>query len=324
MPPKRAQQAARAVTKKQKQSKTEEQAEIHDNKVSSAKDEMNAVEKEPPTGKRKTPPTKASKRAKEPRKGTKTSSRGKDAPTPRQLLHFLLSSDALTLCYPSDELEATQAKTYSKISPSAFTPFEHLLIVSLLSKPLSHTLGMRSTRTLLNSPFNFSSPIAVTEAGEKRVWEALEEARTQHRQKTASYVFQMGEHFADDPELEKVKEDPMAEVQKVKGMGKMGAELFCRRVQCLDGWEGVFPFADQKSLEALKELGLGVEDAEELQTLMEKEIDWKRVGDVGLGERVGCSEEQKKRVVFVLILERAIGTILEGNAQEVRKVAAGT
>ena len=333
MPPKKAQRAATAMGQKQKQTEEEEErTKKHEEEKPLADDKAYAEVKEPSPRKRKTPPTKAAKPYKEPRRvesskgnittrrGTKSSSRGKSAPTQHQLVRFLLSPNSIPLCYPKDELDAPESKKYSTTSPSAFSPFEHLLTASLLSKPLSHTLGMRSTRTLLNPPFSLNTPKVIAEAGEKRVWEALEAARTQHRQKTASYVFQMGQHLAEDPELEGLKEDPISEVQKLKGIGKTGAELFCRRVQCLGDWE-VFPFADQRSLEALKELGLNFEDAEDLQELLEKEVDWKQVDDMGLG-KVSAGSQEQQRVAFVLILERGIGASLEGNIQVVRNEAA--
>jgi hypothetical protein len=320
MPPKKAQRAAAAIGQKQKQTTEEEQNKKHEEEKPFANDKAYAEVKEPSPRKRKTPPTKAAKLYKEPRRATKSSSRGKSAPTQHQLVRFLLSPKSLPLCYPKDELDAPESKKYSTTSPSDFSPFEHLITASLLSKPLSHTLGMRSTRTLLNPPFSLNTPKVIAEAGEKRVWEALEAARTQHRQKTASYVFQMGQYLAEDPELEGLKEDPINEVQKLKGIGKTGAELFCRSVQCLDNWE-VFPFADQRSLEALKELGLNFEDAEDLQELLEKEVDWKQVDDMGLG-KVSAGSQEQKRVAFVLILERGIGASLEGNIQVVRNEAA--
>lgn len=59
------------------------------------------------------------------------------------------------------------------------------------------------------------------------------------------------------------REAVMKEIKKrVKGMGGTGAEVFLRRVQCCEGWEGCWPFADGKALRAMRELGVGdVEDA---------------------------------------------------------------
>ena len=183
---------------------------------------------------------------------------------------------------------------------------------------------MRSIRTLLNPPFSLDSTRAVLEAGEARVWEALEVARTQHRQKTAGYVFGMAGCFADDPELRMVREngDPIREVQKAKGVGRTGAELFARRVQCLEDWGKVFPFVDSRGLDALRELGFEVGDAEGLKTLIEAEVGFEGVGEMAVSGAEGLEGEQKTRVAFVLVSERAIGASLEGNIQDVKKVAA--
>lgn len=50
-------------------------------------------------------------------------------------------------------------------SPAAFTPFEHLLTASLLAKPLSHRLGMRTMHTFLNAPFDLNSPEKYCQGG---------------------------------------------------------------------------------------------------------------------------------------------------------------
>jgi hypothetical protein len=112
----------------------------------------------------------------------------------------------------------------------------------------------------------------------------------------------------------------MAEIKgKVKGMGGTGAEVFVRRGQCCKGWEGLWPFADGKALEAVKEIGGGdVQDAAQLMGLVEKVVEG--MGLEGLKKGVG-SKEQISRVTFVVILERALGATLEGNVDEIRKAA---
>jgi len=274
---------------------------------------------------------------KAPRRATRISSRTKSststAPSTRQILNFLLSPAALPHCYPVDDLEAPQKKKYSTTSPAAFTPFEHLLTASLLAKPLNHRLGIRSTRTLLNAPFNFNSPELIVKAGEKRVWEALEHARTQHRQKTAAYIFDMAQAFEDGEALEFLKElvnnkgpaGVIGEIGKtINGMGKTGAEIFCRRIQAVEGWgDAVWPFADDRSLDALRKLGVEVEDADDLQELVETLVDWDRVGTMGLDHAESMEMEQQIQVEYVVLLERAVGASLENKIEEVKKAAAG-
>jgi hypothetical protein len=108
----------------------------------------------------------------------------------------------------------------------------------------------------------------------------------------------------------------MAEIKgKVKGIGGTGAEVFVRRVQCCKGWEGLWPFADGKALEVVKEIGgRDVQEAAHLMGLIEEVVEGmgREVGDMGLeGLKKGVgSKEQMSRVAFVVILERALGATL--------------
>ncbi len=310
--------------------------------------------------KRKSPPTSASQEKppkKEPRQGSRSSGRtagggtAKDV-TSKQVLNFLLSEDAIQYCFPSDELDAARSgkfkKTYSLTPPSLFTPFEHLVTASLLSKPLSHTLGMRSVRTLLNEPYDFSTPARLKQAGESKIWEALEDARTQHRQKTASYLYDMGMQYSGPASKgdtgDQGDSDEMLELataaneggvnstihhikSTVKGMGLTGAEIFCRRVQACEGWgEALWPYADPKSFDALRELGVKVGSADELQEMIERDVDFDKVGSMGLNEeKKGVDDkdyEVQVAVEFVTVLERAVGCALEQNVPALRKAAA--
>ena len=312
--------------------------------------------------KRKSPPTSASASKppkKEPRQGSRASGRtagggtGKDA-TSKQILNFLLSADSIPYCFPSDERDAARSgkfkKTYSLTPPSLFTPFEHLITASLLSKPLSHTLGMRSVRTLLNDPYSFTTPSKLKSAGQDKIWHALEEARTQHRQKTASYLHDMGLQYADpnsdsnsDTGASNDSDEMLALAtaaneggvratidhvkSTVKGLGQTGAEIFCRRVQACEGWgDAIWPYADSKAFDALRELGVKVGSADELQEMVERDVDFERVGDMGLSdERKGVEEkdyEVQVAVEFVTVLERAVGCSLEGKGSALRRAAS--
>ncbi|KIW34976.1 uncharacterized protein PV07_01705 [Cladophialophora immunda] len=297
--------------------------------------------------KRKDAPTTSSKSepdTKAPRRGSRTSPRNADHPaSPQQLLNFLLSPSALPYCFPADELENAQkpkeSKSYSLTSPSSFTPFEHLLCAHMLSKPLSHTLGMRSIRTLLNEPFSLNTPEAIISAGEKGVWEALEAARTQHRQKTASYLFRTAELYRESETMfklaEKANEGGSHGViehikSSVPGLAVTGGEIFCRRIQCVDGWrDALWPFADSKAMDAMRTIGVSVDDAEQLRTVLGHETDWDKVGDMGLQERnsnkaqlVQEPGEAQVQLAFVVALERALGCVLEGKVAELQEAAA--
>lgn len=335
--------------KEQEQATDEVAANVVDNHAEQAGNKHNHT-----SSKRKSPPTDTGANKppkKEPRQGNRSSSRSarntdRDI-TSRQILNFLLSKDSIGYCYPDDELNAARSgkfkKTYSLTPPSLFTPFEHLITAHLFSKPLSHVLGMRSIRTLLNDPFNFSTPEAVKTAGEKKVWEALETARTQHRQKTAAYITEMGIEYAppqgtqgdSDVMLELAMEanegGPKATIahlkNTIKGLGETGGQIFCRRVQACEGWgEAIWPYADPRSIEALRECGVKVASADELQSMIEKDVDWDRVGDMGLiKEKEGVDAKDYEVQVateFVTVLERAIGCQLEHNTSDLKRAAA--
>ncbi|RVX66827.1 hypothetical protein B0A52_09557 [Exophiala mesophila] len=347
--------------------KVEQNGEADNNQEAVEEPEEDNDERENDTRagqKRKEPPTNASqehstKSQRHDENGEKDNEKekGKDSPssptsssssskaTPKQLLNFLLSGKSLPYCFPDEELEAGKSsgkyKSYSQSSPTSLTAFEHLICAHLLSKPLSHVLGMRSIRTLLNEPFELCSAEAVVKAGEQRVWEALEAARTQHRQKTAKYIYETGQAYSDSETMYDLSEEANESgshgvVQHIKstvpGLGVVGGEIFCRRIQCVDGWgDALWPFADQKALDALRQIGVPVKDADDLQSAIEREVDWTLVGDMGLtgsdskGSQIelsGEAEETQVQAEFVIVLERAIGCVLEGKVEELNKAAA--
>ena len=119
-------------------------------------------------------------------------------------------------------------------------------------------------------------------------------------------------------------------IKRVKGMGEIGAGVFLRRAQVLSSsseWgERVWPYADGKALEAVRECGMdGIRDAEGLWEVV-REVDVE--GDLGLEGKVeeeGGDDEmarKKKKVAFVVVLERCLGAVLEGNADEIKAKAA--
>lgn len=291
--------------------------------------------------KRKSPPTDTSKS--QPNSKSARQDADSSSINPKKLLNFLLSAKALPYCFPEEELEAAKTsstyKSYSLSSPASFTPFEHLVCAHLLSKPLSHGLGMRSIRALLNDPFNFTTPEAIASAGEHRVREALEEARTQHRQKTASYLYGTGQAYSDSEAMFALAEEandsgPSGVIEHIKatvpGLATVGGEIFCRRVQCVDGWgDALWPYADGKALDSLHQIGIDVKNAEDLKNTIKRDVDRDQVKDMGLHERgiskqqlVGDEETTHMQAVFVVLLERAIGCVLENKVDELKKAAA--
>ena len=169
----------------------------------------------------------------------KAKSKAKDAPSkaprrsarsappkaiePAKMIQILLSPDCIDLCRPKDETEDLKSrgnvKTYSL---SAFSPFEELVCAVILSRPISHALGLRSIRTIFNDPYNFTTPKAILKAGPEGRWEALDHAKTQHRQKTAEELGLLADlangtlgDGEDDVTLEKVRKDGEHDAEKV-------------------------------------------------------------------------------------------------------------
>lgn len=282
------------------------------------------------------PPRKAA------RKDSDTITQGKETDStkadPVTILRFLLSPSSLPLTAPQDSLPPSssspspeKARTYAT---TPLTPFEELLSAVVLSRPISHRLGQRAIRTLLSPPHSLTTPGAVRAAGKDGVWRALEDARTQHKDKTAEQVEGLAEVVCEvwagdddeDGSLGRCREGAGRDVQRerewlrseVKGLGATGLDIFCRRVQWR--WGEVYPFVDGRTAEALAELGLPG-DAGELRGLVEGR--WEELGDLGdldVGEDEdgdGDVDDKRKRRAFVLVLERAVGASLEKNSQRV-------
>jgi hypothetical protein len=196
---------------------------------------------------------------------------------------------------------------------SHLTPFQNLIAACLLSKPISHKLGLRTIQTLLNPPFGLRTLTDLDEAGYEGRRKVMWEARTQHKEKTAG---QLGDVCEGVKELcgDGAEEEELSELQgvrdqvkgmnpdeaakkvtelltRIKGIGPGVAAIFLRRVQ--GDWEEVFPYVDDRSVKAAKEFGL-IEDGEGAEELKAK---------------VGGDKTQFVRLLDVLVgldLEKAI------------------
>lgn len=245
---------------------------------------------------------------------------GSSSPHEAEIIRFLLSTRALELCEnPKTDPPSSDGKTEKDYFTPTLTPFEHLLCAIILSRPISHVLGQRTIKTVLNEPWNFSDPKNILKAGKENAdgktqrVEAMEKAKTQHRQKTAAQLGGLAQVVVDekwDEEndgslkgLLKVTSGKESELRKVlkgkiKGMGDTGVDIFLRRVQGCKGWERIGWFVDGKTGDALKELGLPT-NGEEIKKLVEE------IGEADV------------RMNYVLVLERALGIILEGKQKEI-------
>ena len=263
-----------------------------------------------------------------PEKAPRRSGRGASKPSSQQTLRFLLSPDAINLCRSQDEtkdLEKNDGSPIKTYAASELSPFEELLSAVVFSRPISHHLGARTVRTILNPPYTFTTPKAIQEAGDEKRLQALWDARTQHKDKTALQLREMADVVAEtfsggdagDGSLEGLRKAAGYDMERerdlltssIKGLGKTGTSIFFRRVQWL--WPECYPYVDDRTEMALDELGLP-KDAEGLQELLDES--WDAIGkEVGAGK----DEEVRKRRAFVIVLERATGAQLESNVSQV-------
>lgn len=275
--------------------------------------------------KRKQPATKD-----EPKKASRRSGRGvaKAGLDPAQLISFLLSQKATDICRPKHE-QGVDASDVTYTSDVPMSPFEELLCAVILSRPISHSLGQRSIRTLLNKPYEFRSPKQIKAAGSEKVHEALENARTQHKAKTAEQIVMLAdivsEKYADkddDTSLEPLRkeaeydQDVLRETltKGIKGMGRTSVDIFQRRIQGV--WKECYPFIDARTRSSVEKLGL---DSDPIGLRNQINDVW---GEINLGEIKVRGAAEKERMVFVRILERAIGADLEGKTDELLEEAS--
>lgn len=278
------------------------------------------------------PSTKRKKSAaiEEPQKAPRRSARGAQKPEipPVKLLNFLLSRTCTDLCRPKDEKDASASlRTYTSTVP--LTPFEELLSAAILSRPIGHALGQRSIRTILNPSYNFRSPKAIQDAGAEKTHQALWDAKTQHKQKTAEQITMLADtvskKFADNPDdssLEKLRKeaeydrDVLRETitDSFKGVGRTGVDIFLRRIQ--GSWKECYPYIDDRTAQGLERLSLPTYE-EPMQKIIDEHWEQLKLDDID-----GKDEEEKKRLVFVRVLERALSSDLEGKVDDMLEQAA--
>lgn len=241
--------------------------------------------------------------------------------SPEQILAFLLSDKALEVCRPEDELEDLSKRgkdtaTYAQ----SLSPFEELLCAVILSRPISHRLGLRTIRTILNPPYEFRDADTIKAAGAEKVHRALDDARTQHKGKTTEEIELIAKAVIDNDwsnDLSKIREQTKNAVEEereilrssIKGLGKTGLDIFYRRIQWL--WDEAFPFVDVRTQASLEKLGLP-SMAEELLEFVEG--NWE---GVKFDDNEEADDGKKKRRAFVLLLERAVSADLEKKIDDV-------
>lgn len=304
------------TNKEETESKVSESEPQKEEKIS---DDANGATESKGTKKRKQPAP--SDPNKQPRRSSRHAPKSEASPI--QVLKFLVSEEASKLCVPADEAEAlsqdAKLRTYTS-GTASFTAFEELLCAVILSRPISHRLGLRSIRTIFNPPYEFTTAKAIREAGAEKRHQALWDAKTQHKQKTVEEMELLAEAFdgegKDATDLEHVRKEAEYDVEKereilkksIKGLGQTGLDIFFRRIQWT--WSKAYPFVDKRTAASLDKIGLPSEGEELEEALDEVWSDIKKNFN-------GKDEGEAKRKALVLALERAIGADLESKTDDV-------
>jgi hypothetical protein len=181
-------------------------------------------------------------------------------PTRGQIIAALLDRHGRTYC--SELGIAIERNTPSPL-------FRWLCASILFSARISANLAASAARAL--AEHGLTTPQRMADA----TW--AERTRILNRAGYARYDESTSRMLGDTAELlielyggdlrrlrERAGHDPVAErrlLQEFKGIGAMGAAIFCREAQ--SAWPELYPFADAKALDAAKKLGLG-DDAQAL------------------------------------------------------------
>mgnify|MGYP002619410340 FL=1 len=158
-----------------------------------------------------------------------------------------------------------------------------LLIASLLlSARIRHTTGLEACRLMLAR--GWTTPEALAKTTWRDRVEVLDDAgyvRYDERTSTmlGDAVKLLLERYQGD--LRKLRDaakaDPARErelLKEFKGIGDVGADIFCREAQL--AWPELFPFADAKVLEGAKSLGLPA-SADQLLHLVRGRVEFVRL-----------------------------------------------
>jgi len=189
-----------------------------------------------------------------------------DKPAQTRVVAALLDRHGRTYC---EELGIAIERN----TPSVL--FRWLCAAILFSARISAELARRAASALTEK--GWTSPQRMLEAG----W--AERARVLNLAGYARYDESTSRMLGDTAELllqryqgdlrklrERAEKDPAVErrlLQEFKGIGEVGADIFCREVQGV--WDELYPFADKKALGAASQLGLA-DNAPKLAELVER------------------------------------------------------
>ena len=159
-------------------------------------------------------------------------------------------------------------------TPSAL--FRFLCASLLLSARISSDIAMRAADALAEA--GWTTPAKLADSTWRERADVLNEAGyARFDEKTSTMLGDLADKLLDEygGDLRSLRQaagrDPAEErrlLKDFKGIGDLGADIFCREVQV--AWEELYPFADARALAAAAGLGLP-EKAEDLAALVARD-----------------------------------------------------
>jgi len=188
-------------------------------------------------------------------------------PNPKNTAKVLLQENGQTF---AQELDIPIERN----NPSAL--FRLLCATQLFSARIQESIAVNAARAMADKGWNTPQKLLDT-SWEDRV-ECLNQAGyTRYQERTATMLADASQLLVDryDGDLRQLREAADRDIAKehqllteFKGIGNVGANIFLREIQGI--WDEVFPFADDRTLETAKDLGLPNQVAE-LQKLVSQE-----------------------------------------------------
>lgn len=154
--------------------------------------------------------------------------------------------------------------------------FLWLVAANLFSARIASDQALRAARALKDAGLTTADHMAKA-TWKQRVTILNRNGYARYDEKTARFLKDMADYCLSEygGDLRNLREramrDPVEErrlLKEFKGIGDVGADIFCREVQLV--WEELYPFADKRALRVAAELGLG-DDAQSLAGLVERQ-----------------------------------------------------
>jgi endonuclease III len=164
------------------------------------------------------------------------------------------------------------------VDVSANTPaplYQWLLVSLLFSARISAGQAQKAAEALFEQGWRTADRMADT-TWNQRVEVLNRAGYTRYDESTARYIGDSTDLLIDDygGDLRRLREAAGGDVERLrdllkrfKGIGEVGADIFCREAQL--AWDELYPFADRKALEVAGRLGLG-DSAADLAQLVDR------------------------------------------------------